>query len=124
MTWTRPTDPECVFCKIVARTIPAEVVLDVGEYVAVRDVNPQAPVHVVLISRSHAERHEKLPWLGSDVVRYEFLSVVAMVARAAGLADYRLVMNCGPGAGQTVMHTHAHILGGWETAPPIVGDAT
>jgi histidine triad (HIT) family protein len=102
---------DCLFCKIVAGEIPAEIVYETDSTVAFRDINPQAPTHVLVITRAHhptaAALAEVDPVLAGEVIR-----AAGAVAQAAGLDDYRLVFNTGPGAGQSVFHVHGHLLGG------------
>lgn len=105
-------DPECVFCRIAAGEIPAEIVHATEEVVAFRDLAPQAPTHVLVIPRGHhanaAEVASADPTLLSRMV-----DAAARVAETDGVGrDYRLVFNTGPGAGQTVFHAHLHLLGG------------
>jgi histidine triad (HIT) family protein len=106
-------EQDCIFCKIVAGEIPAQLVYEDEGAVAFRDINPQAPTHVLVIPRTHVaslaeagEGHESL--LG------RLLLAAARVAREAGLAEsgYRTVINSGAGAGQSVFHLHLHVLGG------------
>jgi histidine triad (HIT) family protein len=111
---------DCLFCKIVAGDIPADLVHETETTLAFRDINPQAPTHVVVIPRAHhataVAMAEAEPSLAADV-----LATAGEVARAEGLGDtgYRLVFNTGPGAGQTVFHVHCHVLGGRPmTWPP------
>jgi histidine triad (HIT) family protein len=104
---------DCLFCKIVAGEIPATVVHETTSTIAFRDINPQAPTHVVVIPRPHYPDAAALaradPALAAEVLR-----AAAEVAEAEGVAGagYRLVFNTGPGAGQTVSHVHCHVLGG------------
>jgi histidine triad (HIT) family protein len=113
----RPQD--CIFCKIVAGEIPSEVVHRSERSVAFRDTNPQAPTHVLVVPVDHhadaAEIAAADPQAAADL-----LSVAAAVAEAEGLAGgYRIVFNTGAEAGQTVFHTHLHLLGGRSmTWPP------
>ena len=109
---------DCLFCKIVAGDIPADVVLSTDGAVAFRDLNPQAPTHVLVIPRAHhanaAETAAADPGAAGHLVE-----VAAQVAAAEGLEDYRLVFNTGAGVGQSVFHTHLHVLGGRAmTWPP------
>ncbi|WP_110182509.1 histidine triad nucleotide-binding protein [Nocardioides solisilvae] len=110
---------DCLFCRLVAGDVPAEVVEATDRSVAFRDVNPQAPTHVLVVPRAHHANAVELatgdPEALADVVR-----LADSVAEAEGLAgDYRLVFNTGAGAGQTVFHTHLHVLGGRPfTWPP------
>ncbi|GAB3719235.1 histidine triad nucleotide-binding protein [Nocardiopsis nanhaiensis] len=106
-------DPDCLFCKIVKREVPAEIVREGERTVAFRDINPQAPTHVLVIPRDHhpdaASAAADDSGLMDTVVREAH-----EVAKSEGLADsgYRLVFNTGASAGQTVFHLHAHVLGG------------
>jgi histidine triad (HIT) family protein len=107
------TDPDCLFCKIAARQIPAAFVHEDDEVVAFRDIAPQVPTHVVLVPRAHvAGLNDLTPELAPLVGR------VALVAKdlagQLGIAGsgWRLVANCGPDAGQTIHHLHFHLLGG------------
>ncbi|HYJ69123.1 MAG TPA: histidine triad nucleotide-binding protein [Nocardioidaceae bacterium] len=113
------TDPDCLFCRIVAGDIPAEVVRESEHTVAFRDLNPQAPTHVLVIPR----RHE--PDIGSLVAAAPD-EAATLLSEARGVADqegaddnYRLVFNTGADANQTVFHCHAHVLAGRSfTWPP------
>lgn len=102
---------DCIFCKIVAGTIPAEKVLETPDAVAFRDINPQAPHHYLVIPTKHVAAIKDLE--DEDRDRAGALLLAARdVARQQGLDDYRLVVNTGPDAGQTVYHIHVHVLGG------------
>ncbi|WP_067461791.1 histidine triad nucleotide-binding protein [Actinomadura macra] len=104
---------DCLFCKIVSGDVPAEIVRSDARVIAFRDINPQAPTHVLVIPREHhptvAEVAAADPGLLSEVV-----AEAHRVAQDEGIADsgYRLVFNTGAQAGQTVFHVHAHVLGG------------
>ena len=102
---------DCLFCKIVAGEVPAEVVASTGSTLAFRDLNPQAPTHVLVIPRNH---HADAAALAADEPGTTALLVdtAAKVARDEGLEDYRMVFNTGEGAGQSVFHVHLHLLGG------------
>jgi histidine triad (HIT) family protein len=112
-----PADPDCLFCRIVAGDIPADVVAQNGEAVAFRDLNPQAPTHVLVVPRSHHADAAALADAEPDTVA-ALVQLARDVARDDGLDDYRLVFNTGAGAGQTVFHTHLHLLGGRAMAWP------
>jgi histidine triad (HIT) family protein len=109
---------DCLFCRIVRKEIPANVVAESDDYVVIRDVNPQAPVHVLVIPRAH------VPTLNDadDAKLLGRLSLAAAkVAKDEGIAEagYRMVINTNRGAGQTVFHIHVHVLGGRPmTWPP------
>ncbi len=111
--------PDCIFCKIVAGEIPADVVRRTDRAVAFRDLNPQAPTHVLVIPVEHAPDAAALAAASPDTLAH-VVEVAAEVAAAEGLeGGYRLVANTGAGAGQTVFHMHVHLLGGRAmTWPP------
>jgi len=110
-------DPEsCVFCKIVGGEIPATVVAESDRALAFRDLNPQAPTHVLVITRDH---HTDVGALAraDPAALADLVALAARVAADEGLADasaggHRLVFNTGAGAGQSVFHVHGHVLGG------------
>lgn len=110
---------DCVFCRIVAGELPADVVAETELSLAFRDLNPQAPTHVLVIPRRHSPT---LPELSDDDPdsAVDVLRLCRRVALDEGLAaGYRVVFNNGAGAQQTVFHAHAHVLGGREfTWPP------
>lgn len=107
------TDPDCLFCKIVAGDVPADIVREGELTVAFRDINPQAPTHVLIIPRQHFPDAAAAGRAGAGVMD-EIVGEAHEIATAEGIAHkgYRLVFNTGPGAGQTVFHLHGHLLGG------------
>ncbi|MCL2449886.1 MAG: histidine triad nucleotide-binding protein [Polyangiaceae bacterium] len=111
--------PNCLFCRIVAKTVPAQIVFENDRVVAFRDIRPGAPTHVLVIPRSHiAGVHEAKP---EDVELLGHLVFAARgVAEQLSLArgGYRLVVNQGADAGQSVFHLHVHVLGGRPLAWP------
>ena len=103
---------DCLFCKIVAGDVPAEIVHESEHAVAFRDLNPQAPTHVLVIPRRHEPDLASLVRADPDAT-VGLVRAVADVADAEGLsAGYRTVFNTGAEAHQTVFHCHAHVLGG------------
>jgi histidine triad (HIT) family protein len=80
-------------------------------FAAVRDINPKAPVHLLVIPERHVDTFREVGEFGAEEAR-QMLEFVAATAREAGLDDYRVIVNVGPGGGQTVFHLHWHILGG------------
>jgi len=111
---------DCIFCKIAAGEIPATKVLETDDVVVFRDLNPQAPTHLLAIPRRHIATINDLQDDDAELVGKLYLAA-RQVAADEGIADsgYRTVMNCGEGAGQTVFHIHLHILGGRPmTWPP------
>ena len=101
---------DCVFCAIAAGAIPAEMVAEAEGWIAFGDLQPQAPVHVLVIPREHVP---SLAALSSGGLGGELLLACAEVARSEGLEDgYRVVTNTGEDGGQAVPHLHFHVLGG------------
>jgi histidine triad (HIT) family protein len=107
------TEDNCLFCRIVRREIPAKIVAETHDCVAFRDVNPQAPVHVLVIPKRHVASLDAASDADAELLGRMSL-VAAKVARDEGIADsgYRTVVNTNAGAGQTVFHVHTHVLGG------------
>jgi histidine triad (HIT) family protein len=105
--------PDCLFCGIAAGEIPATIVSRNPRTIAFRDINPQAPVHVLVIPRDHHANLAELAAVGGDLLA-DLVDHAHQVAVDEGIADsgYRVVFNTGPEAGQTVAHVHAHVLGG------------
>jgi histidine triad (HIT) family protein len=101
----------CLFCRIVRGEIPAKIVAQTDHCIAFRDVNPQAPVHILVIPREHVPSLNET----NDPVLVGRLSLLAAeIARSEGIAEsgYRTVINTNANAGQTVFHIHLHLLGG------------
>jgi histidine triad (HIT) family protein len=110
---------DCLFCKIVAGEIPAEVVHTTERTLAFRDINAQAPTHVLVVPKDHYANAAELA-AGDPAATAELVTTAAAVATAEGHGeDYRLVFNTGAGVGQSVFHTHLHLLAGRPmTWPP------
>ena len=107
---------ECLFCRIVRREIPAGIVHETEDVIAFRDINPQAPVHVVIVPKTHVpslDRAMDASMLGKMCL------AAAEIARNKGIAEdgYRTVMNTNSAAGQTVFHIHFHIIPCYEGVP-------
>jgi len=101
---------DCLFCRIVAREIPAAIVAENEQTLAFRDIAPQAPTHVLVIPKEHVASLNE----ATSLVVEQVLRMVATVARQEGVAErgYRTVVNTHSDGGQTVAHLHAHVLGG------------
>ena len=103
---------DCLFCKIVAGDIPSTKVFEDELVYAFRDINPQAPTHILVIPKAHLASVAEVSADNSAVIAHIF-EVIPAIAKAEGLTGgYRVVSNCGADAGQTVHHLHFHILGG------------
>ena len=107
----------CLFCRIVRKEIPAKIVAETEDCVAFRDINPQAPVHILIVPRAHIPtvKDAKDPSVVGKLTQ-----LAADLAQREGVADsgYRLVINTNADAGQTVFHLHMHLLGGRHMAWP------
>ena len=102
---------DCLFCKIVAGEIPADIVHTTERTVAFRDINPKAPLHVLVVPRDHYANAAELAAADAETSA-ALVTSAAAVAAAEGHDAYNLVYNTGAGAGQTIFHTHVHLLGG------------
>ena len=103
---------DCLFCKIVAGDIPSTKVYEDETVLAFRDINPQAPTHILVIPKVHIGSVAEVAAENSAIVAHIF-EVIPKIAQAEGLTGgFRVVSNCGSDAGQTVGHLHFHILGG------------
>jgi histidine triad (HIT) family protein len=112
------TEADCLFCKIVARDIPAAVVRESERTLAFRDISPQAPTHVLVVPKKHHQDAASLA-ASDPTTMAELVTEGAAVAEQDGLRAFRLVFNTGAEAGQSVFHAHLHVLGGRElTWPP------
>ena len=107
---------DCLFCKIIAGDIPSAKVYEDETVYAFRDINPQAPTHILIVPKVHLGSVNDVTAENSTVVAHIF-EVIPQIAAAEKLTNgYRVVSNCGTDAGQTVQHLHFHILGGKELA--------
>ena len=107
----------CLFCDMLEGKVPMDVVRETGQSVAFRDINPQAPTHVLVIPRRHVENLGPLAEYPEELA--DVVALGASVAEEAGLeAGFRMVANAGELAGQTVFHAHLHVLGGRRMAWP------
>jgi histidine triad (HIT) family protein len=110
---------DCLFCKIAAADVPAEIVKESDRWVAFRDINPQAPTHILVIPRRHIPTLNEMDADDADLLG-ELLLATKEIAADEGIAEsgYRAVLNCNAGAGQSVFHVHLHLLGGREMGWP------
>lgn len=119
MTADTPTGPDCLFCAIVRGEIPADIVLRDDEFIAFRDIDPKAPVHILVIPREHHATAAELT-AADAAAAGRLLRTAAEVAQQSQIADsgYRIVLNTGVEGGQSVNHVHAHVLGGRQMGWP------
>ena len=104
---------DCLFCKMVSGSIKPNTIYEDNDVLAFNDINPQAPVHVLVIPKQHIATLNDLG-AGHTVLTGKLVKAAAHIARETGIAEsgYRLVMNCNADAGQSVFHVHLHLLGG------------
>ena len=108
---------ECIFCKIVAGTIPAEKVYEDDEFIAFKDIHPAAPIHLLLIPKTHVETLVDCDTPEYSAMLGRMMALAPKIAQDNGApalptGGFRVVMNVGPGGGQEVYHMHLHILAG------------
>lgn len=108
-----PGQPPTLFTRIVARELPSDVVYEDEHYIAIRDIAPKAPLHLLVIPKKVTPRLDEI----TDAAEMGELWLTAVKVARQHARDYRLVVNCGAGSGQMVFHTHIHILAGWDGAP-------
>lgn len=110
---------DCLFCKMVAGEIQPDTVYENEHVLAFRDINPQAPTHVLIIPKQHVSTINDLQPEHTDLVGQLYLAA-AKIAKSEGFAEpgYRVVMNCNEAAGQSVFHIHLHLLGGRQFSWP------
>ena len=111
---------DCLFCKIVNKEIPSNIVYEDNDTLAFKDIQPQAPVHILVIPKAHVARISELDQ-GNQNMASRLILAANKLARDNRIDQngYRLVFNCGPNAGQAVFHVHLHLLGGRKlTWPP------
>lgn len=108
----------CLFCKIIKGDIPSSKVYEDDMVYAFNDIDPQAPVHILIIPKEHIKSAAEIDESNSKYVAHIF-EVAAKIAREQGLDGFRIVSNCGDSAGQSVKHLHFHLLSGRDlTWPP------
>jgi len=104
---------ECIFCKIIKKQIPSDIVYEDDKVIGFKDISPEAPVHVVIVPKKHITDLNCLKKDESEIIGHIFM-VAREIAKTLGVAEdgYRIVNNCGRQGGQTVGHLHFHLLGG------------
>ena len=112
---------DCVFCKIIKGEIPSEKVYEDDEVLAFKDINPAAPIHILIIPKKHIATLMDVK-TEDTVLMAKILQAAQNIAKQLGIEEkgFRLIANCGPDSGQEVMHIHFHLLAGREMGPKIV----
>jgi len=104
---------DCIFCKIINKEIPAEIVFEDEKIVVFKDIKPKSPVHLLIVPRKHIASVEELEERDKELVGYLFLTAKKMAKEAEiNESGYKLSVNVGEGGGQEVFHLHLHLLGG------------
>lgn len=108
---------DCIFCKIIEKKIPADIVYEDGKIIVFKDINPLAPVHLLIVPKKHIPSVDHLGIKDKELIGDIFL-IAQKVARDYNLdkSGYKLVFNVGEGASQMVDHLHLHLLGGWKSS--------
>lgn len=104
---------DCIFCKIVDKELPSRIIYEDNKFIAFKDVNPKAPVHLLIIPKKHIPSVNRIESQDADLVG-KLILVAQKIAKKEGVSEsgYRLIFNIGKNAGQTVDHLHLHLLGG------------
>lgn len=112
---------ECIFCKIIKREIPAEIVYEDEEIIAFKDINPAAPIHILVIPKKHIASLIELKKEDEATIG-RIYTVINMVAQEQGVKErgYRVIVNCGKEGGQEVGHLHFHLLAGKQLGEKII----
>lgn len=109
----------CIFCEIIAGNIPSTKVYEDDNILAFKDINPVAPVHIIVVPKVHIEGANEINSENSKYVSYIF-EKIPEIAKSQGIDSYRVINNCGEDAGQTVKHLHFHLIGGVKMGEKII----
>ena len=112
---------DCIFCKIIKKEIPSSIVYEDDEIIAFKDINPQAPVHILVIPKKHIESLLSLKE-DDELLIGKIYTVINKIAKQEGIDEkgFRVIVNCGEDGGQEVKHLHFHILGGKKMGTNVV----
>ena len=112
---------DCIFCKIIRREVSSEIVYEDERVIAFKDVNPAAPIHILVVPKKHIETLLEVSEEDNDLISYIY-QVINRIARKERFADngFRVITNCGRDSGQEVKHIHFHVLGGKKLGDKIV----
>lgn len=111
---------DCIFCKIVDGSIPSTKVYEDDKMLAFKDINPQAPVHIVMIPKQHISSANDINEENCDIIAHIFKTIPKIAEKLELKDGYRIISNCGSDAGQTVFHLHFHLLGGKSLGEKLV----
>ncbi len=102
----------CIFCKIINKEIPSEIIYEDDKILIFNDINPEAPVHFLVIPKKHIESAEKIDSENSNIISHIFIKISEITKKLELKNGFRIINNCGADGGQTVNHIHFHVLGG------------
>ena len=113
---------DCIFCKIIKGEIPSEKVWEDDDILAFKDINPAAPIHILVIPKKHIPTLMDIKEEDNELIS-KIMQTIKQIAKEQGFAEsgFRLIANCGPDSGQEVMHIHFHVLAGKKMGPKIIG---
>ena len=113
---------DCIFCKIINREIPSQIVYEDDKVIAFNDVNPATPIHILVVPKKHIPTLLDVPEDDSELISYIY-KIINKIAQEKGFAEkgFRVIANCGEDSGQEVKHIHFHILAGKKLGDKIVG---
>ena len=112
---------DCIFCKIIKKEIPSTIIYEDDKVIAFNDVNPAAPIHILVVPKKHIETLLDVTDEDNELISYVY-QVINKIAKEKGFANngFRVIVNCGKDSGQEVMHIHFHVLGGKKLGDKIV----
>jgi histidine triad (HIT) family protein len=118
----RQANPErvkvtCIFCQIVSRELPAEILFEDKHLVVFRDINPEAPIHLLIVPKTHFDSLNSLDEKTAPIGAQMFLTAKKMAESQGIQSGYKILINCGREAGQAIRHLHMHLMGGWGRKP-------
>lgn len=106
----------CLFCDIINKKLDADIVYEDNEVIAVRDIHPKAPVHILIMPKKHIESAKEIGIADKDLL-FKIVNRANVIAAKKPIAGYKLIFNVGREGGQIIDHLHLHLLGGWEDKP-------
>ena len=107
----------CIFCQILARVLPGEILYEDEDLAVIRDINPEAPVHLLIIPKRHFDSLNSLDEKTAQIGGKMFLLAKKMAEKQGIQSGYKIILNCGRDAGQLIRHIHMHLMGGWGRKP-------
>ncbi len=112
---------DCIFCKIIKKEIPSTIIYEDDKVIAFNDVNPAAPIHILVVPKKHIETLLDVSDQDNELISYVY-QIINKIAKEKGFANngFRVIVNCGKDSGQEVMHIHFHVLGGKKLGDKIV----